>query len=157
MEELVKHYSNATAEIFKEELNVEVKPPVPIKESGNFVTEAVAVAFGILGEWEGQIFFDLNEKTANTIIDRILKENIAGDQTVMLSGIAELANIISGRACTLLEKHNDIKTKVSPPIVMYGKNVIVSTLEIIRYKFIFKTGIGNMVLRVGLRPGDLPR
>lgn len=153
MEKLFKHFFEAAAFVLEKELKVELKQESPIKEGGNFVTDDVAVIVGVLGDCKGQLFLEMSSDTAKNVAQKMLNDVSFEKLDVILSGIAELGNVVSGKACSLLEAYGT-SVKIAPPTVMFGKNVVVSTLETARYKVTYSSSLGDFIIRVGLKCGE---
>ncbi|HAR62940.1 MAG: hypothetical protein DKM50_04075 [Candidatus Margulisiibacteriota bacterium] len=154
MEDYIDPFVLAASTVLKEELKMSLFKHKVEKETGNFQTEEISVIIGMQGELEGQVFLELSFDTANRVVQRIMNEvallNGKELERIILSGIAELGNIIAGRATILLEAVGK-KSTLSPPTIIYKKSVVVSTLDINRYKIVLSSEIGQFTLRVGLK------
>jgi len=91
------------------------------------MTGSVVIIIGIAGEFKGQVFFSMDEKTACGIASSMMygmEVNALDEMTK--SAIAELGNMIMGNVST--EFYNKgIKIDITPPTVMVGSDISVST------------------------------
>jgi chemotaxis protein CheX len=66
------------------------------------------------------------------------------------SGIAELGNVITGRATIKLEEAG-YKSMISPPTMIAGRGVKISTLDFSRIVVPLKTNQGDIMIHLALR------
>lgn len=66
------------------------------------------------------------------------------------SAIAELGNVISGRATALFEDQG-IKCTISPPTVISGRGTIISAVNMRRLIVPLHTRLGDMDIAISLR------
>ncbi len=90
---------------------------------------AVTIAFNIVGKVSGIVIFSLADKTALEIVSNMLGERISELDELAQSGVAELCNVITGRASMKLDKA-DYAAKISPPALILGQDEIISPFEI---------------------------
>jgi chemotaxis protein CheX len=68
------------------------------------------------------------------------------------SGIAELGNVITGRASMKLAEAG-YESTISPPALILGKGASISTLEFMRLVVPLLTLAGKVMIHLALRPG----
>jgi chemotaxis protein CheX len=66
------------------------------------------------------------------------------------SGIAELGNVITGRAAVLLAEAG-FPSDLAPPMLLVGRNMLVSTLDVQRLVIPIETEMGNLEIQVALK------
>jgi chemotaxis protein CheX len=66
------------------------------------------------------------------------------------SGIAELGNVISGRATVNLSK-TGFASNISPPTLIQGKGVTISTLDFPRIVVPLTSEVGQVVVHLAIR------
>jgi chemotaxis protein CheX len=66
------------------------------------------------------------------------------------SGIAEIANVITGRAAVLLSE-NGFPSDLAPPMLLVGRDTLISTLDVQRLVIPMETDLGNMEVQVALK------
>lgn len=139
-----------TQEIFKEEMNVAAERTELSLQEKDLTTQDITIIISVTGDIEGVVIFGMSGKTADSFISAELQEPAAGlDLTVKISGMAELGNVISGRASALLSQDGLI-CDITPPTVIVGKHVKISTLNIQRIKIGFQTDLGPFEISVAL-------
>lgn len=153
IEDYVDPFILAASTVLKEELNMALYKRELERETGAFESRDITAIIVIQGDLEGQVVLELSYATALDVVKVLtggVDFNSSEAQSMILSGIAELANIIAGRATIFLEAVGK-KSTVAPPAVLYKKNALIATVGINRYRIIFNSEIGDFVLRVGLR------
>ena len=148
--EHIQPFVTAAALVLKEELGLEVeRGELSIAET-DYTTREVTVLIGITGEVEGTVLYGTDEAMAVNIVYELTGERkVIYDETCE-SAIAELGNVISGRAAILFENQG-INCTISPPSVIRGRGTIISTVNITRLIIPLKTRIGDLDIAVALR------
>jgi len=94
-----------------------------------FPTPEVSVILGVTGDVKGQVIYGLSQETALGIAKRMMMGmDLEAFDDVARSAIGELGNMITGNATGILEKEG-ILTNISPPTIVSGKEVSVSSSE----------------------------
>ena len=70
------------------------------------------------------------------------------------SGVAELGNVISGRATVMLSEAG-FRSTISPPTMIKGKGVQISTLDFPRIVVPLQCEYGEMVIHLALRESQV--
>ena len=118
----------------------------------DYVTDDVTVIISMVGDVEGNVFYSMNEKTATALSSAIIKEELAGFDSLAQSGIAELSNVITGRASVLLSDEG-FNVNISPPTLITGERATISTLEIQRLIVPMNGPFGALDIHLALRAG----
>jgi len=114
--------------------------------------KGVAVVVGVIGRIKGRIVFDLSEETALKIASKMdggvfksLEDEMAR------SIIGELANMITGRAVTKLEKEN-LHFSFTPPTIITGENLNVYEFADMEALIIpIDTGMGIIEINIAFK------
>ncbi|MDD3393136.1 MAG: response regulator [Clostridia bacterium] len=95
-----------------------------------YASRGITVVMGIIGKYSGRMIFDMSIDSARSIASVLLnKEAMAEDYVINMMG--EVANIIAGNACSMLNKKNEILgLRVAPPTVVYGESITISKLKL---------------------------
>ncbi len=94
-----------------------------------FPSPEVSVMLGVTGQLKGQVIYGMSEKTALAVAQRMMMGmELPNFDEVARSAICELGNMITGNAASIMEKQN-IVTNISPPAIITGKEVSVSSSE----------------------------
>ena len=97
----------------------------------------------------GVVLYTMSEKTALTIVSRILKQPFWEFDELAQSGVSELGNVITGRAGILLAEAG-IEVTISTPVLLVGKGTLISTLDFKRLLIPMHTSLGNIQIHLAL-------
>ena len=109
-----------------------------------------SVVLGIIGQYGGRMLIDVSAETAENIATYLFKqENLKKDQ--IANAIAEMANIIAGNACSLINKTNNLYGfRVAPPTVVYGESIKISKADLNTVSSVVaETSFGEIYMNVG--------
>ena len=82
----------------------------------------VASVIGLTGDLRGRVVLDMAKNTAVEVAEIMNNEKFPGMNNLVRSTINELANIISGRAVSILGQ-NGCKADVTPPSLFSGSDI----------------------------------
>ena len=96
------------------------------------------------------MLLDLSEDTARRLAFHILRQEEL-DHEQVVDAIAEIANIVAGNACSLLNRANPIYGfRVAPPTVVYGESIRISKAELNTVSTVVaETAFGDLYMSVG--------
>lgn len=123
----INPFINVSINIVQQICNVGAKRGQIYVRSSPFIAENVVIIIGIAGDFKGQVFFTMDEKTACSIASSMMfgMEVPALDEMAK-SAIAELGNMIMGNVST--EFYNEgVKIDITPPTVLVGSDINIST------------------------------
>ena len=126
----INPFINVSINIVQQICNVSAKRGQIYSKNSPFIADNVIIIIGIAGDFRGQVFFTMDEKTACTIASSMMfgMEVPALDE-MSKSAIAELGNMIMGNVST--EFYNEgIKIDITPPTVLVGSDINISTKDI---------------------------
>lgn len=119
-----------------------------------FQSKGYSIIIGVIGKFSGRLLLDLSEETANNIAKKMLRKDTVGRDEV-IAALSEFTNIISGNACSTLNRQNQsLGLRVTPPSVLYGEHVLVSAPDYETMTAIAASEYGLLMLNVGFRRGD---
>jgi chemotaxis protein CheX len=147
---LVNPFLDAAYKFLQNELNMEVTRGQLRLESSKATSGEVNVAIGVAGDAEGTVLYSMSEKTAKTIAATLLTEPVPMFNELAESSIAEMGNIITGQAAAGLEEHGYV-CKLTPPTIIAGKGVMISTVDIQRLVIPIELPVGYIEISVALR------
>lgn len=90
--------------------------------------QQVNVVLGITGQVEGMVLYGMSVVTADRIAGLMMGKAVVTFDQMAASAVAELGNMISGNALTLLSKHG-FRCDITPPTVIRGKNVDMMSMS----------------------------
>jgi chemotaxis protein CheX len=119
-----------------------------------YLSDEVTVIISLVGQVRGTVLYSLAEADALTLAGYLLGEPFAAFTPLAQSGIAELGNVITGQATgTLAEAGCEVS--LSPPTLLIGKGMALSTLDLPRLVVSLKSDMGVIGLHLALRQTDV--
>jgi len=149
--EHMQPFVSAAAYVLKQELNCEVERGELSLAETDYTTKDITVLIGVTGELEGTVLFGTTEEMAMNIVCELTGERKVFYDETSESAIAELGNVISGRAMALLEDQG-IRCTISPPTVITGRGTIISAVNMKRLIVPLHTRLGTLDVAISLRP-----
>lgn len=149
-------------ETFKEALAQNLtrmaKTPVTFLEDTDiddpYKSKGVTTVIGVIGQYTGTMIFDVSIETAEKIAETLLRRP-PKDREEVLAMVAELANIIGGIACSMLNKHEKaLGLRVSPPSLFHGNSAELVSPSVKIQKSLAKTDYGEVFLGIGFKKGS---
>ncbi len=121
-------------------------------ENGLYLTDDVTVIISLIGAVNGTVFFSMTKETAIQMASVLMGEELGTMDRLAQSGIAELGNVITGRASMKLAEAG-YETSISTPSLILGKGSTLSTLEYPRLIVPLNTSQGLLTIHLALREG----
>lgn len=121
-------------------------------ENGSYVTDDVTVIISLIGAVDGTVFFSMSKETATEMASVLMGERFEALDKLAQSGIAELGNVITGRASMKLAE-SGYESNISTPSLILGKGATISTLEYPRLIVPLVTSLGSLTIHLALREG----
>lgn len=157
--ELSKIYSKVFRETTLDIFNRFTKTVPEVTDESNENTpihiEGVSVVMGIIGKYSGRLIFDLPLETAQKLTSELLRREPKNAEE-MFNAMAELANMLGGNACSMINKKNNLfGLRVAPPTTFHGESMNISKAKLDdTYSVKMKTKFGEMAISVGFRRGE---
>jgi len=145
-------FVEAAYEVLTQETGTNIQRGELALENGSYVTDDVTVIIALVGAVEGNVFYSMSQTTAVQLASRMMDEKLRTLDSLAQSGIAELSNVITGRASMKLSD-SGFEATISPPTLLIGKGASISTLDFPRVLVPLQTSEGNMVVHLALRQG----
>ena len=161
-EELYKLLETDSFPVFKESLldgvNKMTKTLLTFKEEYSadkeYISNGMTVIVGIIGKFAGRMLIDLSKETADNMAAALLRRAPKSNDE-MIGAIAEFANIISGNACSVLNrKDRSLGLRVAPPSILHGDNVHISAPTFKTNTAIAESNFGDLLINVGFTRGE---
>lgn len=133
------------------------KPEV-VKESNENTdrnTSGISVVMGITGKCYGRVILDMSFESAEKLAEVLLRRP-AKNKEELTNILAEVANIFSGNACSMINKRNKVfGLRVAPPTTLYGESISISKAELeTNYSMVVNTPCGELTVNVGFKRGE---
>lgn len=120
--EYINPFVEASYEILSEVLNVEIKRgELYLKESVSSL-RGLGIIVGLIGEAEGRLILDMDEKTACEIASIMNGEKYTKIDEIVKDSLAEISNMITALSITKLHDKG-FNFDLTPPSVISGKEV----------------------------------
>ncbi len=121
-------------------------------DSGSYATDDVTVIISLVGAVDGTVFLSLSRECAIKLASVLIGEKLEQLDRLAQSGIAELGNVIVGRASMRLSQAG-YESNISTPSLLVGKGATISTLDYPRLVVPLQTSAGALVIHLALREG----
>jgi chemotaxis protein CheX len=148
--QIVNRYVQSALSVISKETGLPVQRGGLLLEGNPYTTEDVTAVIGVSGQLSGSIYLSMAESVALKLISAILGQESEELDDLGQSGIAEMANVITGTAGIELADEG-IETTINPPLVLVGRGARLSTVEIQRLVVPLSTAYGEIKLHVALR------
>lgn len=153
--EFVNPFISAAYHVLEAELGeTPEKGEVKLEESHHTPNDVTAI-IGVVGRVSGTVLYSLSEKTATAMASAMLGQPIPVFDRLAESAVAELGNMISGRASALLEEAG-YHCRITPPALVIGRRTIISTFPLQRLVVSLLTRFGEVDIAVALRETKSP-
>jgi DNA-binding NarL/FixJ family response regulator len=126
-----------------------------VKNNDAQVSRGISVVIGIIGKYTGRMILDMSGETARNMAGTMLKaETLPEDYIVNIMG--EVSNIVSGNACSLMNKSNKLfGLRVAPPTIVYGESITISKTDFdTAFSVTAATPFGEVFMNVGFNRGE---
>jgi len=118
-----------------------------------YITQEVTVLISLVGDLRGTVVYSLSQAAALALAAQMLGEPLEHFDGLAQSGIAELGNVITGQAASRLAGQG-YHFSISPPSLILGHNVTLSTLDLPQIAIPLATEIGPLLLHLAVRSAD---
>ncbi|MBI5048879.1 MAG: chemotaxis protein CheX [Deltaproteobacteria bacterium] len=147
----INPFVDATHSILKDMFNIPVHKGKLSLRGEPVVTKGVVVVIGLTGDVEGSVLFDMQPEAAVKMACVMNNKKFDSIQHMVIDSIAELANMIMGKALTILnDKGFDFK--LTPPMVFTGNAVMSGAVHLETLIVPFTTDYGEFIINVAVRP-----
>jgi chemotaxis protein CheX len=145
-------FLEAIYEVLKTETGVEAGKGDLQLDKGPYTTDDITVIIALVGSVEGMVFYSLTRETSINLVSKMMGEEITEFNSLCQSGIAELGNVITGRASVKLSQAG-YEATISPPTLIIGSGSQISTLDFPRLVIPLSCNIGTITVHIALRDG----
>jgi len=147
-------FIEAAFEVLKAEAGVNpARGPLGL-EQNEYKTDDITVILALVGAVEGTVYYGMSNDTAMLLVSKMIGENITSFNSLAQSGIAELGNVITGRASVKLSVAG-YEATISPPTLLLGKDATISTLDFARIVVPVMFDGAQINIHLALRDGKL--
>jgi chemotaxis protein CheX len=118
-----------------------------------YQTEDVTILLAMVGMVSGTIFYAFPFETAYALVSQMMGEEVSELDHLGQSALAELANVITGKASVKLSQQG-YDTSISPPTLLVGREALISTLDFPRLVVSMSGACGPLSIHLALREGQ---
>jgi chemotaxis protein CheX len=148
--ELVNPFLSAAFSVLETVLgNTPQKGELRLQTDGT-TSHQVNVTLGVTGDVTGHIILGMSLQTADRIASTMIGQPIRTFDKLAASAVAELGNMIAGNGLLHLSE-TGLVADVTPPSVIRGQNVEISTLAIPALIVPLGTDQGEIDVMIGLQ------
>lgn len=148
--EFINPFLQAASEVLETELG---SPPergtMGLQRSPHTSAEVTAIV-AVTGDVAGMVILAMTEATARSVVSRMMGQDFPEFDSLAQSGIAEVGNVITGRAAVLLSEAG-FQSELAPPMLIIGRNSTINTLDVQRVVIPLETDCGLIEIQVALR------
>jgi len=153
--ELIEPFLNSAREIAKQmtELNISWAEESYEDKNELFINGIVSI-IAFAGKVKGRFLLGIDEDIALDIARDVTGDSMKSVKDQMtLSVISEMNNIIAGDAITFLNNRLNLGLRLTPPVVMYGKDLIIAIPKLKSYSTKGYIGSGNIIVNIAFEGG----
>ncbi len=143
-------FVEAAAEVLEKEVNAKVERGTLSLQKSSLTSDQITVLLSLVGQVQGVVLYGLSIQTAKNMVSRMMGQEFTEFDNLAQSGIAELGNVITGAATVKLSKEG-FDAEISPPTLVQGEGIQISTLDFPRVVVQLKTEMGDITVHLALR------
>jgi len=148
--EFLNPFILAAAEVLKREAQTSVERGKIALKKGLYMSDDVTALVSLVGRVEGPVLYSMSYEMAKELVSRMMGgQPFDQFDELAQSGIAELANVITGLSSTKLAQAG-YSSVISVPMLIIGKGARISTLKTDRLKVPLETQCGTFNLELAL-------
>lgn len=155
---LQKEYSTVFKEGLMDGLNRMTKTALTYKEEyvadQEYESDGITIIVGIIGKFSGRMLLDFSRETGNRLATALLRHEPKNTDE-LLATLGEFTNIVSGNACSILNRTNKaFGLRVAPPSILHGDSLYITTPNFKTTTALAETDFGNLLLNVGFKRSE---
>jgi chemotaxis protein CheX len=127
--EYVSPFAEASMSVFQMLLGTKPERGQLSARPQMFTTQQINIVCGLTGSVEGLVIYGMSMITADKMAGKMIGQPVVTFDQLAASAIAELGNMISGNAASLLATAG-YACDITPPTIIRGTNVRISTIDI---------------------------
>lgn len=143
-------FVEAAAEVLRIECGINVERGNLTLHKSALTTDEVTVLLSLVGQVQGVVLYSLSVQTGLELVSRVMGQPFPEFDNLAQSGVAELGNVITGQA-TIKMAEAGWSVDISPPNLIHGKGVTISTLDFSRVVVPLRTEAGEITVHLAVR------
>lgn len=153
---LLNPFIQAAVEVLKAEVDANVARGEISLQKSALTSDDITVLINLIGDVYGVVMYGMQTSTGLNMVSKIMGQDFAELNSLAQSGVAELGNVISGRA-TIRFSEAGYQSNISTPMVLNGNGIEISTLDFPRIVVPLETQFGMLTVHLALKektPGE---
>ena len=142
-------FVDAARDVLKAECGIEVTRGNITLQKSALTSDEITVLISLVGQVQGVVLYSLSIQTGLALVSRVMGQEFTEFDNLAQSGVAELGNVITGRATINLAEAG-FEANLSPPTMIQGKGTTVSTLDFARVCVPLQTEAGEIFTHLAL-------
>jgi chemotaxis protein CheX len=148
--EIINPFLQAASEVLESELGMAPQRGAIGLQRSAYTSDEVTAVVAVTGEVAGMVMFAMAASTARGMVSKMMGQDFEELDPLAQSGIAELGNVITGRAACLLSEAG-FNSDLAPPMLIVGRGSMISTLDVQRLVIPMETEFGSIEIQVALK------
>jgi chemotaxis protein CheX len=151
--EFINPFLQAATEVLEAELGSVPRRGNIGLEKSVYTSNDITAAVGVTGDVEGVVLYVMTEATGRAMVSKMMEQDFPEFDDLAQSGIAEIGNVITGRAAVLLAEAG-FTSDLTPPMLLLGRGTVINTLGMQRLIIPLETEFGAIEVQVALKMAD---
>lgn len=147
---LLNPFVQAAVEVLKIEVGATISRGNISLQNSALTSDDITVLINLIGDVYGVVMYGMSMPTGLRMVSQIMGQEFAELNSLAQSGIAELGNVISGKA-TVRFSEAGYHSNISTPTVLIGSGIQISTLNFPRIVVPLATQSGLFTAHLALR------
>ncbi|NLF52584.1 MAG: chemotaxis protein CheX [Leptolinea sp.] len=143
-------FVEAAADVLNKEVQLKVERGDLSLQKSAMTSDEITVLLSLVGQVQGVVLYGLSQETGLKLVSKMMGQEFSEFDNLAQSGIAELGNVITGSATVKLSKEG-FASEISPPTLIQGQGIQISTLDFPRVVVQLKTEMGDITVHLALR------
>jgi chemotaxis protein CheX len=152
--EFINPFLQAATEVLEAELGTKPRRGSIGLEKSVHTSNDITAVVGVTGEIAGMVLFTMTEATGCAMVSKMMEQDFPEFDDLAQSGIAEIGNVITGRAAVLLAEAG-FTSDLAPPMLIMGRGALINTLDMQRLVIPLETEFGAIEVQVALKMAEV--
>jgi len=143
-------FVEAATEVIKAEIGADVRRGTLSLQKSAMTCDDITVLISLVGQVNGIVLYGMSIETGLAIVSKITDQKFTEFDNLAQSGVAEMGNVITGRATIKLSEAG-YTSNISTPTLITGRGIHISTLDFSRIMVPIITDFGDIMVHIALR------
>jgi chemotaxis protein CheX len=148
--EILNPFVEAATEVLSLEVKAKIQRGALTVQKSALTTDDITVIINLVGQIEGVVLLGMSFSTGLAFVSQMMEQTFKEFDNLAESGIAELGNVIFGKATVKLAQVG-YQSTISTPNVITGNGIQISTLNFARIVVPLVTDFGELIVHLAIR------